>query len=443
MGSLALLARECGYTVRGCDANIYPPMSHALQSAGITIDAGYEAAHLAGHSGLVIVGNAVTRDNSMMRFVMNERLPYTSGPAWIAAHVLANRQVIAIAGTHGKTTTTAMVIHLLKSAGLNPGYLIGGVANGLSAHATVGDCHAPFVIEADEYDTAFFDKRPKFLHYRPSILLLNNLEFDHADIYDNLAAIQTQCSLLLRTVPDNGLVVVPAEDDNVQAVMASGCWSAQYAWGVEEGDVPYRIVDVGHGAFEAQLPGEKWAPFQVNACGEHTIKNMLSALIACQHVGVALPALQQAAATFLGVKRRLEVIYQQAGVTVYDDFAHHPTAIATTLSGLRSRVGTDTIIAIVQCASYTMQKGIHKDVLATALAEADNVLCLRPDPDWGIDVVTAALSTASVCESVDEILAQLPALIKPPTHVLIMSNRGFDGIYQRIPEALGVCENLH
>ncbi len=436
MAGVALLARAAGHTVSGCDAGVYPPMSTQLADAGITLREGYAPEQLAEFQpDQVVVGNVMSRGRPIIEALLNSHLPYTSGPAWLAEHVLYDRHVLAVAGTHGKTSTSSLLAWILERAGLEPGFLIGGIPANFGQSARLGGCRW-FVVEADEYDTAFFDKRSKFVHYRPRTVILNNLEFDHADIFPDLAAIQRQFHHLLRTVPGSGLIIANGRDTNLAEVLAMGCWTPVERFGM--GDWEAREIAPDGSAFRVDYRGEPQGRAEWDQVGLHNVHNALAALAAAHRVGVPMAHALAALADFQGVKRRLEIRGVVNGITVYDDFAHHPTAIATTLAGLRARVGTQPIIAVLEPRSNTMKLGVFKDSLAPALALADAVVLYQaPDLGWSLDAVVAALgSRGQVCGSLDETLAAIGARATPGTQVLVMSNGGFGGIHQRLLDSL-------
>ncbi|MCB1919033.1 MAG: UDP-N-acetylmuramate:L-alanyl-gamma-D-glutamyl-meso-diaminopimelate ligase [Candidatus Competibacteraceae bacterium] len=441
MAGIALLARAAGHTVSGCDAGVYPPMSTQLAEAGIALREGYDPGQLTEFKpDAVVVGNVMSRGRPIIEELLNQAWPYTSGPAWLAEHVLQDRKVLAVAGTHGKTTTSSLLAWILEYAGLEPGFLIGGIPANFGVSARLGQ--APFfVVEADEYDTAFFDKRSKFVHYRPRTLILNNLEFDHADIFPDLAAIQRQFHHLLRTVPGAGLIVAHGQDAHLTEVLAMGCWTPVQRFGT--GDWEAREIVPDSSAFDVVFQGKLQGRVEWGQLGMHSIHNGLAAIAAAGHAGVPPATAIEALRGFQGVKRRLEVRGAVHGVTVYDDFAHHPTAIATTLSGLRARVGAEPIIAVLEPRSNTMKLGVFKDSLAPALAVADAVVLYQaPELGWNLAAVGAALgSKGHVSHSLDETLAAIQAQAKPGTHVLIMSNGGFGGIHERLLEALRAVDH--
>jgi len=436
MAGVALLARAAGHRVSGCDAGVYPPMSTQLAEAGIALREGYAPEQLAEFQpDMVVVGNVMSRGRPIVEALLNSRRPYVSGPAWLAEHVLRDRQVLAVAGTHGKTTTSSLLAWILESAGLAPGFLIGGIpANfGVSARLGAAPC---FVVEADEYDTAFFDKRSKFVHYRPHTLILNNLEFDHADIFPDLAAIQRQFHHLLRTVPGNGRIIANGQDANLAEVLAMGCWTPVEQFG--SGDWEAQEIAPDGGSFTVVERGEVRGQAEWTQLGRHNVHNALAAIAAARHIGVPVAAALAALRDFQGVKRRLELRGSVDGITVYDDFAHHPTAIATTLAGLRARVGSQPIVAVLEPRSNTMKLGVFKDSLAPALAVADAVVLYQaPDLGWSLDSVAATLGArGQVCHSLEATLAAIQTRLQPGTQVLIMSNGGFGGIHERLLQTL-------
>lgn len=448
MGGLALLARDLGHTVTGSDAKIYPPMSTQLEAQGIALLEGYEPIHLErANPDLVIVGNALSRGNALVEAVLDRGIPYTSGAQWVAEHVLQKRWVLAVAGTHGKTTTASMLAWILEYAGLQPGFLIGGVPENFGVSARLG-AEPFFVIEADEYDTAFFDKRSKFVHYRPRTAVLNNLEYDHADIFPDVEAIKRQFHHFVRTVPASGLIVANGQDRNVLDTLAMGCWTPVERTGVAEGWNVQPLNPEGS-RFRVLLNGADQGETQWDLIGAHNLQNALAAVAAARHAGVPVAQALAALAQFRNVKRRLEVRGVVNGVTVYDDFAHHPTAIAVTLEALRRRVGNARIIAVLEPRSNTMRLGVHRDTLGPALVLADRVLLLRPsDLTWNLERVTRALDDTGlvergarpprgqVCASVDAIVDALAAEAKAGDHVLVMSNGSFGNIHQRLLERL-------
>lgn len=437
MGGVAALARELGQTVEGSDANVYPPMSTQLEALGIRLMEGYRAGHLQPAPDVVVVGNAMTRGNPAVEYMLDQQLRYISGPQWLGETLLQGREVLAVAGTHGKTTTSTLLAHLLEQAGLAPGFLIGGVPGNFGVSARLG-AGKPFVIEADEYDTAFFDKRSKFVHYRPRVAILNNLEFDHADIFPDVAAIQRQFHHLVRTVPGNGRLIVNAHDRHLAEVLAMGCWTPVETFGIETGDWQARLIQADGTHFEVchhdVVIGEVHWPL----LGTHNVMNALAALAAANAAGADPQALLAAFADFQSVRRRMEVVAEVGGVRVYDDFAHHPTAIATTLAGLRAKVGSARILVALEPRSNSMRLGAHADGLAPSLADADAVVFLhRPELVWDAQKVTAALAGhGSAVPTVNALIAALKAQVQSGDHVVFMSNGGFESAPRRFAELL-------
>jgi UDP-N-acetylmuramate: L-alanyl-gamma-D-glutamyl-meso-diaminopimelate ligase len=436
MGGIALLARALGHRVTGSDANVYPPMSTQLEAAGITLMEGYDPSHLKPAPDVVVVGNAMRRGIPAVEAMLDRGLRYCSGPEWLRENLLADRWVLAVAGTHGKTTTASMLAWVLEDAGLAPGFLIGGVPLDFGLSARLGS--APFfVVEADEYDTAFFDKRSKFVHYRPSTLILNNLEFDHADIFDDLGQIQRQFHHLVRTVPGRGLIVHPGAEPAIDQVLTMGCWTPGESFG-EAGRWTPRLLLPDGSRFQVMLDGQALGEVDWGQTGLHNVHNALAALAAARHAGVPVGAGIAALGRFKGVKRRMELRGEVAGVRVYDDFAHHPTAIQTTLEGLRRRVGEQRILAVLEPRSNTMRLGVHNRELAASLDAADRVFVFAP-PDLGWDAVAvfAGLAErAAVHADLDALAAAVMAECRPGDQVLVMSNGGFGGIHQKLLDGL-------
>jgi len=437
MGGIALLARALGHRVTGSDANVYPPMSDQLAAAGIALVEGFGAGQLDPAPDVVVVGNAMKRGLPVVEAMLDRGLPYVSGPQWLREHLLRERWVLAVAGTHGKTTTASMLAWVLAEAGLDPGFLIGGVPQGFGVSARLGS--APFfVVEADEYDTAFFDKRSKFVHYGPRTLILNNLEFDHADIFEDLAQIQRQFHHLVRTIPGSGLIVHPQGEAAMDQVLAMGCWTPLESFG-EAGDWSANLSEADGSRFQVRGPGQVTGQIIWGLSGRHNVANALAVLAAARHVGVPPAAGIAALSRFPGVKRRMELRGEASGVRIYDDFAHHPTAIATTLEGLRRRVGDRRILAVLEPRSNTMRLGVHNAALAASLADADRVYVFAP-PDLGWDpaAVFAPLGDkVAIFSEVEPIVARVAGEALPGDEVLVMSNGGFQGIHQRLLSALG------
>ncbi len=438
MGGVAALARELGHEVEGSDQNIYPPMSTQLERLGIALRPGYTPGNISADCDEIVVGNALSRGNEAVEHVLDAGLAYTSGAQWLSERLLPGRDVLAVAGTHGKTTTTTILAYLLEAAGRAPGFLIGGVAEDFGVSARVGGGRE-FVVEADEYDTAFFDKRSKFVHYRPLVAILNNLEFDHADIFPDVAAIQRQFHHLVRTVPRRGRLLVNGHDERLREVLAMGCWTpverfgldASFEWCARKLRDDGSAFAVVHGSREVGIV--EWP-----LLGDHNVLNGLAALAACAAVGVDVAGILPALARFRSVKRRMEVVGTHAGITVYDDFAHHPTAIATTLAGLRAKVGDARIVVAMEPRSNSMRLGAHADALAPSLDVADAVVFLaRPELPWDADKVIAAIrGDAQAVADADALVARLRALARAGDHMVFMSNNGFDGAPRRFLAAL-------
>ena len=443
MGSLAQLAKGLGHQVSGCDSNVYPPMSTQLEKAGISLIEGFNPEQLHPAPDLIVVGNAMSRGNPCVEAMLDNQLPYISGPQWLGENILRNKHVLSVSGTHGKTTTSSMLVKILDCAGLAPGFLIGGVPQdfGLSARLTDSDY---FVVEADEYDSAFFDKRSKFVHYFSDILVVNNLEFDHADIFDDLAAIQKQFHHCVRTVPSTGTVIYPAADPNVLAAIDQGCWSQIQTFSEDTAASKgwrYKLLAADGSQFEIIDEKDQSVLISWQHSGRHNVLNAIAAVIAASTAGVSLEKACEALCQFVGVKRRMEVIYEDDRVTVYDDFAHHPTAIISTVQGLRAKVGTEQVIAIVEPRSATMKLGMHKAALSDAVAAADCALWYKgPAINWDLQAVASACTVpAIVCDQIDQLLTstleQLNQSVEK-AHVVVMSNGGFEGFHLRLMAAL-------
>jgi len=469
MGGIAAIAKQSGYRVTGCDANVYPPMSTQLEAQGIELIEGWGAEQLDLKPDVFVIGNVVSRGNPLMEEILNRNLPYTSGPQWLAENILRDKWVLGVAGTHGKTTTSSMLAWILEYAGLNPGFLIGGVPQnfGISARlpspAGVEDglSRSPprplagegwgeggfFVIEADEYDTAFFDKRSKFVHYHPRTAILNNLEFDHADIFPDLSAIETQFHHLVRTVPGNGLVVCNGREESLQRVLQRGCWTPVETFGYPRPLPHPNPLPVGEGAITGlgkrgwQIDSEDKVYFDGKAqgtlhwdlLGEHNRLNALAALAAARHAGVPVAQGLSALAEFKNVKRRMEVKGQVNGITVYDDFAHHPTAIATTVAGLRRKVGNARILAVLEPRSNTMKLGVMKDALPGSLKDADLTFCYAGNLGWDARSALAPLGDKAVVkDDLNELIEVIATAAKSGDQILVMSNGGFGGIHEKL-----------
>ncbi|MBA8882227.1 UDP-N-acetylmuramate:L-alanyl-gamma-D-glutamyl-meso-diaminopimelate ligase [Dokdonella fugitiva] len=466
MGGIAALARELGHEVEGSDANVYPPMSTQLERLGIALKQGFAAENLMPPPDLVVVGNAMTRGNAAIEYMLDERLRYVSGPQWLGETVLAGRRVLAVAGTHGKTTTTSLLAWILECAGRAPGFLVGGVPANFGVSARLGGkpsltppsasadgsplsrfagegrsptpAAADFIIEADEYDTAFFDKRSKFVHYRPTIAILNNLEYDHADIFPDVAAIQRQFHHLVRTVPRSGRLVVNAEDARLAEVLAMGCWTPVETFGIDAGDWRARLTAADGSSFVVAHAGRELGEASWSLGGRHNVMNALAAIAAAHAAGVEAATAIAALATFRNVARRMELVAEHAGIHVYDDFAHHPTAIATTLAGLRAKVGAARILVGMEPRSNSMRMGAHADDLAPSLADADAVVFLkRPELPWDAGRIVDALGgRGRIVASVDALVADLLAQARAGDHVVFMSNGGFENAPRRFASAL-------
>ncbi|RZJ07162.1 MAG: UDP-N-acetylmuramate:L-alanyl-gamma-D-glutamyl-meso-diaminopimelate ligase [Rubrivivax sp.] len=439
MGGLAALAREAGHRVTGCDANVYPPMSTQLEALGIELIPGFGAEQLELKPDVFVIGNVVTRGERfpLMEAILDAGLRYTSGPQWLAEHVLQGRHVLAVAGTHGKTTTTSMLAWILEHAGQEPGFLVGGVPQNFGVSARLGQGKA-FVIEADEYDTAFFDKRSKFVHYRPRTAVLNNLEHDHADIFPDLAAIETQFHHLVRTVPETGRLVVNAREEALQRVIARGCWSEVLRFGAKKEEAGMLRARGEPQAFDVLRGSLKVARVEWNLIGEHNQLNALAAIAAAEHVGVTPEQSAAALAEFQNVRRRMELRGEVRGIKVYDDFAHHPTAIRTTVNGLRRRIApADRILAVFEPRSNTMKLGTMKAQLPWALEEADLAFCNQQGLTWDAKEALAPMGAQGVVGAdVDALVSAIVKAAKPGDHLLCMSNGGFGGIHDKLLAAL-------
>lgn len=449
MGSIAQLAKSLGYKVTGSDLNVYPPMSTQLENAGITLTEGFEPSSLLPKPDLVIVGNVVSRGNPAMEWILNEGVPYISGPQWLAENYLHDKWVLAVSGTHGKTTTTSMLAWILEYAGFKPGFLIGGVPSNFDVSARLGESDF-FVIEADEYDTAFFDKRAKFVHYRPRTLVIGNMEFDHADIYPDLASIQKQFHHLLRMLPSDGLLITPAATGAIDDTLKMGFWSQHQTFSAHnapvKGVVSWRYAlqqdDGGHFKvfFGGESEGRDCGEVRWTLTGKHNVENALSAIAAARHIGILPSVAAQALCEFEGVKRRMELIASHSNIKLYDDFAHHPTAIKTTLEGLRNKVGKERIIAVIEPRSNTMKMGVHNMKLADSAVDADKVYWFDGSKD---DELTALLDRPEnkryVLTSLDTLQATLQSEIDgadggvhAAVHIVVMSNGGFAGIHNAL-----------
>ena len=437
MGGVAIIAKQMGYRVTGSDINVYPPMSTFLTENGIEIIPHFETSQLQPTPDMVIVGNAMKRGNPCVEYILDNQLPYTSGPQWLHDNVLRERWVLAVSGTHGKTTTTGMLAWILEQNGLSPSFLIGGIAGNFGVSARLGESNF-FVIEADEYDTAFFDKRSKFVHYNPKTLIINNLSFDHADIFDDLKAIQRQFHHMIRTIPSSGLILSDKTEQSVKETLDMGCWSHKQFLGEEQEWYAQRISnDCTH--FAVFHKGEKTAEVNWSIVGQHNMHNALMAIAAAHHAGVSVENACAALATFVNAKRRLEVKGEVNGITVYYDFAHHPEAIQATLTALRDTIGGSVrILAVLEPRSNTMKMGIHKDDIAPSLVRADYVFVLQPDNiPWDVsDITNKGLQPAKWTANLERLVDMVVAEAQPTDHILVMSNGSFGGIHQKLLDKL-------
>lgn len=436
MSGVAMLAKQSGHEVTGSDMNVYPPISTQLKEQGISLMEGFDPKHIDLKTDCVIIGNVMKRGNPAVEYVLANRIPYTSGPEWLAEYILQHRMVLAVSGTHGKTTTSSMLAWILDSAGLHPGFLIGGVPENFGVSARLGS-DPYFVIEADEYDSAFFDKRAKFIHYRPYAAILNNLEYDHADIYPDLEAIKQQFHYFVRTIPANGLIIRHAGESNLTDVLNKGCWTPVTTFGDSHSDWQAELIKEDGSAFKVTHKGKLLGEVHWDLLGMHNVHNALAAIAAANKADVKPETAMTALTRFKNVKRRMEVKGKVKGIVIYDDFAHHPTAIATTLAGLRANIGNARLIAVVEFGSYTMRTGVHKDKIQESLNTADMVVCKDTDADWGLESVLAAFKQPTfVYKDIDLLVKQLTPQLKAGDHVVIMSNSGFGGVHQKLLDAL-------
>ena len=434
MGGIAAIAKALGHKVTGSDANVYPPMSTQLEELGIELTEGYNPSQFSTQPDIVVIGNALSRGNEAVEYVLDRNLPYTSGPQWLLENVLKDRWVLAVAGTHGKTSTSSMLAWILEFADMNPGFLIGGIPQNFGVSARLGD--SPFfVIEADEYDSAFFDKRSKFVHYRPRTLVLNNLEFDHADIFDDLTDIQKQFHHLMRMLPNNGLALAPKHDNNLTKVLDMGCWSPVQFIG---GDWQVSNASAEGSAFDVEFKGDKLGRVTWGLFGQHNVNNGLMAIAAARHAGVPADIAIEALGKFVNVKRRMEIKGVINEITLYDDFAHHPTAIASTINGLRAKVGNARILAVLEPRSNTMKMGVHKNTLAASWSKADQVFIYEPSNlQWSMEELLAQSDvTASLYKDMEILVKSIISYAQPGDHILIMSNGSFGGIHQTLIDEL-------
>ena len=441
MGGIALLARSLGHEVSGSDANVYPPMSNQLEEQGIELMDGYKPDHLQPVPDLVIVGNAMSRGNPVVEFILNDKIPYISGPQWLSEHILQTRYVLAVSGTHGKTTTTGMLCWILESVGLNPGFLVGGVPRNFGISARLGnqqDHKSYFVIEADEYDTAFFDKRSKFIHYHPDTLIINNIEYDHADIFADIEAIRREFHHMVRIVPENGLIIAKQGDDQVSMVINRGCWTPVEYFG-EQGSA-WRVDPIvdDFSQFNVLCKSQIVGHVSWELIGKFNAENALAAIAAANHIGVEPTQACEALKSLKNAKRRLECLAKVNQVAVYDDFAHHPTAIRVTLKALRQKVKDQRIIAIMEPRSNTMRQGIHNEVLADAFVDADHIYLYAADnPGWDVSKITSSLGEkVNVMDNIDNIVKTVASLTAAGDNILIMSNGSFSGLHEKLIEKL-------
>lgn len=440
MGGIAAIAKQMGFEVSGCDANVYPPMSTQLEALGIKLKSGYLVEHLDDEPDLVIVGNAMARGNPMVEHVLARNIPYTSGPQWLLENVLKDRWVLAVSGTHGKTTTSSMLTWILEYAKLTPGYLIGGVPQNFDTSARLGN--APFfVIEADEYDTAFFDKRSKFVHYRPRTLIINNMEFDHADIFDSISDIQRQFHHLIRMVPNNGLILAPQSENYITETIEQGCWTPQeYSVSDDSKNDGWHAqkLKVDGSQFVVSFKGEEQGTVSWELIGDFNIENGLMAIAAARHAGVPPKVAIEALGEFVNTKRRLELRGKVNGIKVYDDFAHHPTAITKTLDGVRNSVGEGRVIAVLEPRSNTMKSGVHKDTLASSLAKADQVFVFQGDKvEWSVaQLIDDCQQPCSVSDDLNQLIDSIVEQAQADDTIVVMSNGGFGGIHQKLLDKL-------
>jgi UDP-N-acetylmuramate: L-alanyl-gamma-D-glutamyl-meso-diaminopimelate ligase len=442
MGGIAILARQLGHDVSGTDANVYPPMSDFLNSHNISIHEGYEdTTHLDDEFDLIIVGNTLSRGNVAIEYILNEQIPYISGPQWLAENVLHQRRVIAFSGTHGKTTTTSMAAWVLEQAGLSPGFLIGGVAENFGTSARLGESDY-FIIEADEYDTAFFDKRSKFIHYRPEILVINNIEFDHADIFVDIGDIIREFRRLVSIIPEKGSIIFRGDDENITTMLSAGCWSRTISFCGESAKWQYQPIKSDFSTFELRNCDKRFGSVTWDQLGEHNASNALAVTAVADLLGVDSPDIVRALEGYKSVKRRLEVIGEIRDIKIYDDFAHHPTAIQTTLGGLRAHVGDKRIYAVFEPRSNTMKMGIHKATLGQAFSDADVVFAYKPpDLSWDLEKTFTHFSGQyNQFDSIENIVDEIVPALTPGDHVVIMSNGGFGGIHNLLLNALRESE---
>lgn len=437
MAGLARIAKQLGHDVTGSDKGvIYPPMSTQLEDDGIKVFAGYDAANLDPRPDLVIVGNAVSRGNPEFEALLNSTIPYVSGPQWLYEHVLREKHVLAVSGTHGKTSTTTMLTRVLLDSGIDCGYLIGGVPRDLPGSATLGNSPY-FVIEADEYDSALFDKRSKFMHYHPRTLILNNLEFDHADIFKDLDAIKAQFHHMIRTIPSEGLIVANGGDENIKDVLSMGSWTPIQTFDIKQGDWTANLINADGSEFEVFHQGQSQGSITWALTGEHNVANALATIVAANHINVPVKKAIESLCKCLLPKRRMEIIAEKDGVTIYDDFAHHPTAFEKTLQGLRAKVGDKKIIVCLEMRSFTMRTGHHGNNVMKGLDKADEVLLLKPEAieEKDANALSKAHKACTIMPDVDTLMEQAFASAKTGDHIVLMSNGSFDGLREKIVQS--------
>ena len=434
MGGIAVIARQAGHEVTGCDSSVYPPMSTQLESHGIKLIEGYDPSQIELKPDIFVIGNVVSRGNPLMEEILNRNLQYISAPQWLSENVLKDKWVLAVSGTHGKTTTSSMLAWILEYAGMKPGFLIGGIPENFSVSARLSSDSSFFVIEADEYDTAFFDKRSKFVHLQPRTAILNNLEYDHADIFVDLASIMQQFHHFVRLIPENGLIITNGREENLEEVLAKGCWTPIEKIGVDDG---WQANTLGNDSTDISFRGKSQGTLNWGLMGEHNRMNALAALAAAHHVGVTIETGITALTKFKNVKRRMELCGVANGITVYDDFAHHPTAIQTTLEGLRNKVNDARIIAVLEPRSNTMKMGIWQDRLAESLKAADLVFCYTSNLGWDVQKALEPMGSKAVSsDNLEKLIEAITVATHPGDYVLIMSNGGFGGIQKKILKSL-------
>jgi len=434
MGGIAVIARQAGHEVTGCDSSVYPPMSTQLESHGIKLIEGYDPSQIELKPDIFVIGNVVSRGNPLMEEILNRNLQYISAPQWLSENVLKDKWVLAVSGTHGKTTTSSMLAWILEYAGMKPGFLIGGIPENFSVSARLSSDSSFFVIEADEYDTAFFDKRSKFVHLQPRTAILNNLEYDHADIFVDLASIMQQFHHFVRLIPENGLIITNGREENLEEVLAKGCWTPIEKIGVDDG---WQASTLGNDSTDISFRGKSQGTLNWGLMGEHNRMNALAALAAAHHVGVTIETGITALTKFKNVRRRMELCGVANEITVYDDFAHHPTAIQTTLEGLRNKVNDARIIAVLEPRSNTMKMGIWQDRLAESLKAADLVFCYTSNLGWDVQKALEPMGSKAVSsDNLEKLIEAITVATHPGDYVLIMSNGGFGGIQKKILKSL-------